>query len=145
MKRFFPLLACLSLISASLVATANEGVIVHRQGIFKITHGHLLSLKSILLLKHGNPTDILYHAEGIRAAYDHLGEAFPSGSEDGETRTKQNIWSERAKFDKLMNESDEAVNAMLVSAKEENQKQQVKAFKELAGSCKTCHDDFRKK
>jgi cytochrome c556 len=128
-----------------LTVSADEGTITHRQGIFKITHGHLLGLKSILLLKHGNKADILYHAEGIRMAYDHLGDAFPKGSDGEKSRAKSTVWSNRKKYDRLMKGSRDAATAMLSIARDGDNKQQVAAFKKLAGSCKACHDDFRKK
>jgi cytochrome c556 len=144
-KYFLYFLVCWWLFVVPLAATADEGIITHRQGIFTIAHGHLLGLKSILVLKHGNPDDIRYHAEGIRTAYDHLGDAFPNGSDGGETRAKSTVWSERSKFDQLMNESDDAATAMVTSVREGDNKQQITAFKKLAGSCKECHDDFREK
>jgi cytochrome c556 len=147
MKKTFAIALAGAVIAAALPAIAADetnGVIVHRQGIYKTTSGHMHGLKSIVILKNGPKENLSYHAEGILAAYKHLGNAFPTGSETGITKAKPNIWTERAKFDAAGKKSFEAATAMVEAAKSGKADQAEAAFKALGGTCKACHDDFKK-
>jgi cytochrome c556 len=128
----------------AIAADETNGVIVHRQGIYKSVSGHMHGLKSIIVLKNGPKENIVYHAESIVAAYKHLGNAFPAGTDVGVTKAKPNIWTDRAKFDAAGKKSFEAANAMVEAAKSGKADQAEAAFKALGGTCKACHDDFKK-
>ena len=71
--------------------------------------------------------------------------AFVDGSDSGETKAKPEIWKQSAKFkeaaDKLQAESIKLA-AAAHSGKEDAFKA---AFTATAGTCKSCHDDFRAK
>ncbi len=71
--------------------------------------------------------------------------AFVEGSDTGETKAKPEIWKQSAKFkeaaDKLIAESTKLA-AAAHSGKEDAFKA---AFTATAGTCKSCHDDFRAK
>jgi cytochrome c556 len=77
---------------------------------------------------------------------DHLATAadlFPEGSDQGEVETlaKPEIWTERAKFDEVLESTRQAAVAMQsVSSAEEF----PPALGKLGNGCKTCHDLFRK-
>jgi cytochrome c556 len=128
----------------AMAADETNGVIVHRQGIYKSVSGHMHGLKSIVILKNGPKENLAYHAEGILAAYKHLGDAFPAGTDVGITKAKPNIWTERAKFDAAGKKSFEAASAMVEAAKSGKPDQAESAFKALGATCKACHDDFKK-
>lgn len=71
--------------------------------------------------------------------------AFGEGTDSGETKAKPEIWKQSAKFkeaaDKLQAESTK-----LVAAAQTGKEDAFKAaFTATAGTCKTCHDDFRAK
>ncbi|CAA7615416.1 putative Cytochrome c' [Magnetospirillum sp. LM-5] len=135
--------------SAALVAPAAQAdetnpVIVHRQAIYKVASGHMGGLKSILALKDGPKENLSYHADSLVAAFQHLGKAFPEGSDKGETKAKANIWTDRAKFDEAGKKAYAAALAMAEAAKTGDQAASLGAFKNLGGTCKACHDDFKK-
>jgi len=71
--------------------------------------------------------------------------AFTEGSDAGDTKAKPEIWKQGTKFkeyaDKLQVESSKLA-AATKSGKEDAFKA---AFTATAGTCKTCHDDFRAK
>ena len=71
--------------------------------------------------------------------------AFVDGSDTGDTKAKPEIWKQSAKFkeaaDKLQAESTKLA-AAAHSGKEDAFKA---AFTATAGTCKSCHDDFRAK
>ena len=71
--------------------------------------------------------------------------AFGEGTEAGDTKAKPEIWKQSAKFkeaaDKLQAES-----VKLVAATKTGKEDAFKAaFTATAGTCKSCHDDFRNK
>src|SRR6218665_1468046 len=64
-----------------------------------------------------------------------------SGTDKG--TPKANVWSERAKFDAAAKNMQDEVAKLAVAAKANNLDQLKAAFGSAAGSCKSCHDDFR--
>jgi cytochrome c556 len=70
--------------------------------------------------------------------------AFGPGTDVGETRAKPNIWSDNAKFTAAANKMVEEMGKLNTVAKSGNLDQIKAAFGPVGGTCKACHDDFRK-
>jgi cytochrome c556 len=71
--------------------------------------------------------------------------AFGEGTETQDTKAKPEVWKQNAKFkelaDKLQSES-----VKLVAATKTGKEDAFKAaFTTTAGTCKSCHDDFKNK
>ena len=70
--------------------------------------------------------------------------AFIDGTSTGDTKSKPEIWTERAKFDAAASKMQEEIVKLNVAAKSGN----LDAIKAGVGAtgkaCKACHDDFRK-
>lgn len=64
-----------------------------------------------------------------------------SGTEKG--TPKATVWTERAKFDAAAKKMQDEVAKLAAAAKTNNLDQLKTAFGAAAGSCKSCHDDFR--
>jgi cytochrome c556 len=64
-----------------------------------------------------------------------------AGTEKGQPNGK--VWSERAKFDAAAKSMQDEVAKLVVAAKANNLDQLKTAFGAAAGTCKTCHDEFR--
>ena len=70
--------------------------------------------------------------------------AFGEGTDKGDTRAKQEIWTETAKF-KDAADKNQAELAKVVAAAKTGSLDALKAAVGPAGaSCKACHDNFRK-
>ena len=72
-------------------------------------------------------------------------QAFGEGTDTGDTKAKPEVWKQNAKFkeaaEKLQTES-----VKLVAATKTGKEDAFKAaFTATAGTCKSCHDDFRSK
>ena len=65
---------------------------------------------------------------------------FPEGSGGGDTRAKAEIWTDRAGFDKAMQDAQAAATAMAAVTEEAAY---MPAMKTLGGACKACHDKYR--
>jgi cytochrome c556 len=70
--------------------------------------------------------------------------AFGPGTDAGDTRAKPNIWSDNAKFTAAATKMQEEMAKLNTAAKSGNLEQIKAAFGPAGGSCKACHDDFRK-
>lgn len=64
-----------------------------------------------------------------------------SGTEKG--TPKPNVWSERAKFDELAKKMQDEVVKLQAATKTGKLDEVKSAFGNAAGSCKSCHDNFR--
>ena len=71
--------------------------------------------------------------------------AFGEGTDVGETKAKAEIWKQSAKF-KESSDKLQAESVKLVAAAKTGKEDAFKtAFSATAGTCKSCHDDFRSK
>ena len=119
--------------------------IVHRQAIFEIADGHMKALQSILLLGHPAKKDINYHATGILEAFEHHGDAFPSGSDKGKTLAKMKIWFDPEGFETRDSMARKAMRELIKASEGSDQELIKEKFSKVGKSCKGCHDDYRKK
>lgn len=70
--------------------------------------------------------------------------AFGEGTDKGETRAKPEIWSQHAKFNEASEKMQAEVVKLAAAAKTGNLDNLKAAFGPAAGTCKACHDNFRK-
>ena len=71
--------------------------------------------------------------------------AFVDGTDSGETKAKSDIWKDNAKFKDYAGKLQAESIKLVAAAKSGNQDAFKTAFGATAGTCKTCHDDFRAK
>ena len=84
-------------------------------------------------------------AEAVSFASHLPWEAFPPGTDTGETRALPAIWQQGDKF-KAAQERLQSETAKLVQAAKSGDAGQLKSqFGATAKACSACHDDFRKK
>jgi len=70
--------------------------------------------------------------------------AFIEGSDKGETKSKPEIWKEPAKFKEYAEKMQAEMVKLSVAAKSGNLDSIKTAVSATGGTCKTCHDAFRK-
>lgn len=70
--------------------------------------------------------------------------AFGEGTDKGDTRAKPEIWKERAKFDEYAEKMQAEMVKLSAAAKTGNLDSIKAAVNATGGSCKTCHDAYRK-
>ena len=70
---------------------------------------------------------------------------FPKGTgpEAGKTRALPEIWSKPAEFDAAQKMFADRAPALVAAVKAKDADAVGKAFRELGGACKNCHDNFR--
>ena len=84
-------------------------------------------------------------AEIVNKASINQGQWFPkgTGTEAGKTRALPEIWSKPDDFIAAQKLFEERAPKLLAAAKSKDVDAVNKAFKELGGACKNCHDNFR--
>ena len=70
-------------------------------------------------------------------------QAFGPGTEGG--KAQSDIWSDNSKFKAAADKMQLAVADLNKAAQSGDQESIKKAFNAASGSCKNCHDDFKKK
>lgn len=70
--------------------------------------------------------------------------AFTPGTDKGDTRAKPEIWSEQAKFKDAGDKMQTEMVKLAAAAKTGNLDNLKAAFGPAAGTCKACHDAYRK-
>lgn len=71
--------------------------------------------------------------------------AFPEGSDMvANTRAKPEIWKEQAKFTEYKDRLNAEVAKLVASSRGGDLAATRTAFQSVAGTCKACHDDFRR-
>jgi cytochrome c556 len=150
MKKIIVSLLAIGAASMSFTAAAQfakpEDAVKYRKAAFTVTGAHFGRLGAMAQGKV--PFDAKIAAENAEIVADMAKlpwQAFGEGTETGDTKAKPEIWKQNAKFkelaDKLQSES-----VKLASAAKTGKEDAFKAaFTATAGTCKSCHDDFRNK
>ncbi|MBL4606855.1 MAG: cytochrome c [Pseudomonadales bacterium] len=105
----------------------------------------MYALKSILMLGHPAKADVNYHAKAMLEAFKHHGDAFPEGSDTGKTHAKKKIWTDKEGFKDKGQAAGKAIMALIKVSESGDNKLIKSKFAGVGKSCKSCHDDYRKK
>ena len=93
------------------------------------------------------PFDAKVAAESAAVA-DYMGKlpwaAFGEGTDKGDTRAKAEIWKESAKFKEYADKMQAEMSKLAAAAKTGNLDSIKTAVNATGGTCKTCHDAYRK-
>ena len=136
--------ACLALMTGSVAMADAETDIKYRQGVFKSIGGHMTGL-NLILRAGAHPEDFQLHAESMAALAGLVPKIFPAGSGDGKTGAKAEIWEDPEGFQEKVEAFTAAAENIGKVAGSSDMDEKVQAFRRLGGSCKGCHDDYRKK
>jgi cytochrome c556 len=84
-------------------------------------------------------------AATVNAAAVNQAQWFPKGTgpEAGKTRALPEIWSKPADFAAATKMLEDRAPALLAAAKAKDADALSKAFRDVGGACKNCHDNFR--
>ena len=150
MKKIIGALLGFSVLAAALPAAAQfakpEDAVKYRKAAFTVTAAHFGRLGAMAQGKAPFDAKIAAENAEIVASMVKLPwHAFGEGTETAETKAKPEVWKQSAKFkeaaDKLQAES-----VKLVAATKTGKEDAFKAaFTATAGTCKSCHDDFKNK
>jgi cytochrome c556 len=150
MKKLIVSLLTMGAASISLTAAAQfakpEDAVKYRKAAFSVTAAHFGRMGAMAQGKTPFDAKIaLENAEIVANMAKLPWHAFGEGTETQDTKAKPEVWKQNAKFkelaDKLQSES-----VKLVAATKTGKEDAFKAaFTTTAGTCKSCHDDFKNK
>jgi cytochrome c556 len=118
----------------------------------KVRHEHYEELgdafKAVRDLTKSSPTDFAAlekAAATVNEASINQIQWFPKGTgpEAGKTRALPAIWAKPDEFSAAMKMFEERAPKLLAAAKAKDLDGVNKAFREVGGACKNCHDNFR--
>jgi cytochrome c556 len=89
--------------------------------------------------------DLAMHAEALAKLSRQITRLFPEGSDFGETKAKESVWQDWAKFEKAADAARDATAVFAEAAASGDEARISAAHKEVGKSCKGCHEDFRQK
>ncbi len=139
------LFATLALLGAAAHAESDpEDIIKYRQNVMKANGAHMAATGAILQGKVGYKARLGEHAKALVAINKDIPGLFPKGSDFGDTKALDAVWSKRADFEKRAKASQVKADAFAKAAGSGDLKLASAKFKELSDSCKACHKDYRK-
>jgi cytochrome c556 len=131
--------------AAQVAFQKSEDAIKYRRGALTVMAAHFGALGA---MANGRaPYDAAAaarHADVIQLASTLPWSAFTAGTDKGETRAKPEIWQEEAKFRQAHERAVTEVGRIAAAAKTGSLDTLKAAWGPNSGSCKACHDNFRK-
>ena len=128
-----------------LRAAEPQDIIKYRENVMKANGAHLAAALAIIQGKVDYKNQLEAHVRALETFTSDIPALFPKGSDFGNTRAKDAVWSNRAEFDKRAKNLKEAVAAFAKAVKSGNREAMLAKFKDVGEGCKACHKDFRKK
>ncbi len=125
-------------------ASADEAMFKYRQSVMEAVGGHTTAIAAIVKNEVPLAEDLKAHAIALNSLAKMTGHIFPEGSTTDKSEALPAIWEKPEKFKKAVTAFQTAA-ADLVVAVDGGPKAAAPAVGALVKSCKSCHDDFRKK
>jgi cytochrome c556 len=147
MKRFF--LACglaaafmaLAPAAPNGAAWAQDDVVAQRKAGMKAMGADLDAIKAVVE-GNGSIATLGPRAEEMRAFYARLPALFPEGS-TADSKARPEVWTDRAGFERANALAGDAANKLVAAVAANDSAALAVAFREIAGSCGTCHRSYR--
>jgi cytochrome c556 len=150
MKKFIVALLAIGAASISFSAAAQfakpEDAVKYRKAAFTVTAAHFGRMGAMAQGKV--PFDAKLAAENAEIVADMAKlpwQAFGEGTETADSKAKPEIWKQNAKFKELSDKFQSESVKLAAAAKTGKEDAFKAAFTATAGTCKSCHDDFRNK
>ncbi|MGI9151530.1 MAG: c-type cytochrome [Limnohabitans sp.] len=132
--------------TASAQFAKPEDAIKYRKAALTVTAAHFGRLGAMAQGKAAFDAKVaVENAEVVANMAKLPWAAFGEGTDVGETRAKPEVWKQSAKFKEAADKYQAESVKLLAAAKTGKEDAFKTAFTAAAGTCKSCHDDFRSK
>ena len=132
--------------NASAQFAKPEDAIKYRKAAFTVTAAHFGRMGAMAQGKVAfDAKAALDNAEVVADMAKLPWAAFGEGTDAGDTKAKVEIWKQSAKFKEAADKYQAESVKLLAAAKTGKEDAFKAAFSATAGTCKSCHDDFRNK
>jgi len=138
------LLASICLMAGTAFAAESEDIIKYRQNVMKSQGAHLAASAAIIQGKVDFKNQLGDHVKALQASSKDISGLFPKGSDFGETKALDAVWTKNADFQKLAKDTQQKTDALAKAVAANDSANYGARFKDVADSCKACHKDFRK-
>ncbi|MBT8079359.1 MAG: cytochrome c [Gammaproteobacteria bacterium] len=146
-QKLIGVLATLTLIlGTSLTAiaeTSAEDAADYRLAVMTSLRGHMTAASMIVRGLVEDNGYLAKHAKGLEMSVSEVHRVFPEGSNVGESNALPAIWEDTDKFKAAIEKAENASAAFVAAAKSGGKDEIGGAFRNLGGSCRGCHDDFK--
>ena len=123
--------------------TTAEDAYDYRTAIMTTLRGHLLAASMTMRGLVDDNGQIANHARGIEYGVNELHNIFQEGSNIGDSEALPVIWEDTEEFAAAITKVQEAAAAFVAAADTGDAAAIGGAFRNLGGSCRGCHDEFR--
>ena len=145
MKRFIATFS-VSLLGAGLMAHGGAtGVVLERMNAMTSLGSVMKSVQPVLKGEEPNFSDLKAQAAVMNTALVVLKQGFPEDSLQDVSEASPQIWEDPEGFQVKMDELEAAINAFTMATNMEDQENLQSALQDFAGTCKSCHQDYRVK
>jgi len=124
--------------------TSVENAIKYRKSVMNALGGHMGSIARIANGEVEYTEHILGHSTAINAIASMTANIFPRGSGGSNSRAKDEVWQDTAKFDEAVKAFQSAAANLLQAANSGEKDAVGAALSGVGKSCGTCHKTFRK-
>ena len=130
-----------SISSNSNAHSGATGVVKERMDRFKASQDAMKAMANAVTL--GDYDRLVECAEGIEIWANEMVSYFPEGSNEKPSEALDVIWEKPAEFAAAAAKNAEAARRLMALAQDGDSEASRSAFRDLAASCKACHQQFR--
>lgn len=123
--------------------TTPEDAFDYRAAIMTTLRGHLVAASMTMRGLVDDNGQIANHARGIEYGVSELHNIFQEGSNIGDSEALPVIWEDTEEFAAAITKIQETAAAFVAAADSGDSEAIGGAFRNLGGSCRGCHDEFR--
>jgi cytochrome c556 len=139
--------ACLAVAASSLLAmadTTSEDAFHYRESVMTSLKGHIGAASMHVRGLVNGQEYLVKHAQGLANGASELKTLFPAGSNVKDSDALPVIWQDTEEFQAAIDKAVQATEKFAEAAKGGDKDAISAAFRDVGGSCKGCHDKFRK-
>lgn len=116
----------------------------YRDNVMGALRSHLGAVRAIAQNNLPLQDQVLEHAVATYQLSLMVGNMFPAGSGEGNTHALPAIWSNPQDFAQKVQALQDAANQLVTAAQAGDNAAVTKALTALGGTCRDCHDKYRK-
>ena len=146
-KGFLPLAACVSITSVSVHAmdfVKDDDAVYLRKAHMALVGTYFGDMGA--MIKGKKPFDAAQfqsNADRLAVVTQWAGEGFEGNHLTSDSKSRPDIWENKADYDRLMKEFSEKAGKLKLAAASGVMKDSLPAFKEMGDTCSSCHKKYK--
>jgi len=129
------------LVNPTFAYEGATGVVKERMDKFKMSKTMMKQIN--VSLRENDFENIEKSAQKLLSWSKEMSKYFPEGSDVSPSEASKSIWLDPNGFSKAIKNFEEASLELVNQAQAENSEDSIQAFRNLANTCKGCHQKFR--